>query len=472
MEQKGLFARMARKEDPRNYADKDGHLKPVLGLREMIAMGVGTVVGAGIFTMPGIVAADYAGPAVVISFIIAAIIAGLSALAYSEFASAMPYAGSIYSWANVIYGEFVGWLAGWAVLAEYLIALALISASWSSYFQGFLSSFGIALPKALTTSFSLGNGTWFDLFGALALLVVGHLVSRGVKGAAKVENWLVIGKIAVIVLFIVVGATAVQLQNWVPFVPKHVPGTNFGGMHGVMMGAAQVFFAYIGFDTIAANSAEVKNAQKTMPRAIVGTLLIATVLFVGVAAVLTGMFDYTKFAGNAEPAAWALRQSGHLFTANLLSVVALVGMFSGLIALMIGGSRLVYSFGRDGLMPKAFAKLDKNGLPKNGTLVLTILAVVLGAVFPVGMLANLVSAGTLIAFIVASVGVLKLRKRQDIDHSGYKMPWYPVLPIISALASIGLFVSLNKDALILTLVWVVVGALVYVAYGAKHSTKD
>ena len=147
MEQKGLFARMARKEDPRNYADKDGHLKPVLGLREMIAMGVGTVVGAGIFTMPGIVAADYAGPAVVISFIIAAIIAGLSALAYSEFASAMPYAGSIYSWANVIYGEFVGWLAGWAVLAEYLIALALISASWSSYFQGFLSSFGIALPK-------------------------------------------------------------------------------------------------------------------------------------------------------------------------------------------------------------------------------------------------------------------------------------------------------------------------------------
>lgn len=189
-------------------------------------------------------------------------------------------------------------------------------------------------------------------------------------------------------------------------------------------------------------------------------------------AVLTGMFHYTKFAGNAEPAAWALRQSGHLFTANLLSVVALVGMFSGLIALMIGGSRLVYSFGRDGLMPKAFAKLDKNGLPKNGTLVLTILAVVLGAVFPVGMLANLVSAGTLIAFIVASVGVLKLRKRQDIDHSGYKMPWYPVLPIISALASIGLFVSLNKDALILTLVWVVVGALVYVAYGAKHSTKD
>ena len=169
MEQKSLFSRMARKEDPQNYADKDGHLKPVLGMREMIAMGVGTVVGAGIFTMPGIVAAAYAGPAVVLSFVIAAIIAGLSALAYSEFASAMPFAGSIYSWANVIYGEFIGWLSGWAVLAEYLIALALISASWSSYFQGFLSGFGIALPKALTASFNAGNGTWFDLFGALSL---------------------------------------------------------------------------------------------------------------------------------------------------------------------------------------------------------------------------------------------------------------------------------------------------------------
>ena len=237
------------------------------------------------------------------------------------------------------------------------------------------------------------------------------------------------------------------------------------------MGAAQVFFAYIGFDTIAANSAEVKDAQRTMPRAIIGTLLIATVLFVGVAGVLTGMYKYTKYANNAEPAAWALRESGHLFTANLLSVVALVGMFSGLIALMIGGSRLVYSFGRDGLMPQAFAKLDSRGLPFNATVVLTVLGVILGAVFPVGMLANLVSAGTLIAFIVASVGILKLRKREDIDHSGYKMPWYPVLPIISALASLGLFFSLNKDALILALGWVVIGAIVYVLYGAKHSNK-
>lgn len=471
MGEKNLFSKMRRREDPRNYADKDGHLKPVLGLREMIAMGVGTVVGAGIFTMPGIVAADYAGPAVVISFIIAAIIAGLSALAYSEFASALPFAGSIYTWSNVIFGEFVGWIAGWAVLAEYLIAMALVSSSWSSYFQGFLSSFGVTLPKQLTASLSFGSGTWFDLFGALALIVVGHLVSRGIKGAARVENWLVIGKIAVIILFIVVGATAIQVQNWVPFVPKHVPGTDFGGMHGIMMGAAQVFFAYIGFDTIAANSAEVKDAQKTMPRAIIGTLVIATILFIGVAAVLTGMFHYDKFAGNAEPAAWALRESGHLFTANLLSVVALVGIFSGLIALMIGGSRLVYSFGRDGLMPASFAKLDSRGLPKNATMVLTIVAVILGAIFPVGMLANLVSAGTLIAFIVAAVGVLKLRKRTDIDHSGYKMPWYPVLPIIAAIASLGLFISLNKSALLLTLGWLIIGVIIYVLYGAKHSNK-
>lgn len=464
-----FFAQFWAKEDPQDYADKDGKLQPVLGTREMIAMGVGTVVGAGIFTMPGIVAADYAGPAVVLSFIIAAIIAGLSALAYSELASAMPFAGSVYSWANVIFGEFIGWLSGWAILAEYVIALALVSASWSSYFQGMLSGFGVHIPKFMTASMNLGNGTWFDLFGALSLLLVGWLVLRGTKGAARVENWLVAGKIGVILLFIVVGLTSVQVANWLPFVPVSVPGTDFGGLHGVLMGASQVFFAYLGFDMIAANSAEVKDAQKTMPKAIIGTLLIATLLFVAVAAVLTGMYKYTLYAGNAEPAAWALRKAGHYLTANLLSLVALVGMFSGLIGMMIGGSRLVYSFGRDRMVPGIFGKLDSQGSPSNAVIALTVIGLVLGAFFPVSMLANLVSAGTLVAFIVASLGVLVLRKRKDIDHSGYKLPFYPVLPILAALTSAGLLVTLNRDAQYLMIGWILIGLLVYLLYGHRHS---
>lgn len=469
MSQLKLWQKMIRRENPSSYADKDGKLQPVLGKREVIVMGIGTVVGAGVFTMPGIVASEYAGPAVVISFVIAALIAGLSALAYSELASAMPFAGSIYSWANVIFGEFIGWIAGWAILAEYLIALALVSSAWSSYFQGFLASFGFELPKFFQASFNLTKGTGFDFFGAMAILVVGILASRGLRNIARIENWLVIGKIAVIIIFIVVGATAVQVNNWLPFIPHHQTGTHFGGITGIVAGATQIFFSYIGFDTIAANSAEVKNPQKTMPQAIVGTLVIATALFVGVAAILTGMYPYEKFAGNAEPAAWALRESGHLLTANLLSVVALVGMFSGLVALLIGGSRLMYSFGRDGLMPRQFAQLDKAGLPKVATGIITAIAIILGGIFPISMLANLVSAGTLIAFIVAGLAVLKLRKRTDIDHSGYKMPWYPVLPILAALAAFLLLCSLNTAAIYLTVGWIGIGVIVYLCYGSHHS---
>lgn len=463
-----LWQKMCRRESPQNYADKDGKLKAVLGKREMMAMGIGTVIGAGVFTMPGIVAAEYAGTAVVISFVLAALIAGLAALAYAELASAMPFAGSVYSWSNVIFGEFVGWLAGWAILAEYLIALALVSSAWSSYFQGFLTGFGFELPKFFQAAFNINKGTGFDLFGALAILLIGYLACRGLKNIARIENWLVIGKIFVIILFILVGLTAVQVNNWVPFIPQHQPGTHFGGLSGILAGATQIFFAYIGFDTIAANSAEVKNPQKTMPQAIIGTLVIATTLFIGVALVLTGMFPYEKFLDNAEPAAWALRESGHLFTANLLSVVALMGMFSGLVALLIGGSRLIYSFGRDGLMPRQFAKVDQKGLPKTAIIVITIIAIILGAVFPIGMLANLVSAGTLLAFMIAGLAVLRLRKRQDIMQNGFKMPWFPVLPMMTVLASFILLFSLNTAAIWLMVAWLVIGILVYLFYGIQH----
>lgn len=468
----GMFAKFGRKEDPQNYADKDGHLVPVLGTREMIAMGVGTIVGAGIFTMPGIVAADYAGPAVTLSFVVAAVVAGLAALAYSEFASALPFAGSIYSWANVVFGEFWGWISGWAILAEYLIALALVASSWSAYFQGFVERIGIDIPTFMSGAYNAQAGTYFDFFGAVALILVALLVRNGVKGAARVESVLVVLKIAVILLFIVVGATAIRVNNWTPFIPAHQAGTSFGGLSGVWAGAAQVFFAYLGFDMIAANSAEAKNPQKTMPRSIVGSLGIATVLYVLVSAVLVGMFHYTQYKNNAEAAAWALAKSGHVFTANMLSIVALVGMFTGLIALMLGGSRLIYAFGRDAMVPKTLGKLDERGLPNNAVLWVTLAAIVLGSIFPVGMLANLVSSGTLIAFIFAAVGILVLRRRKDIDHSGFLMPLYPVLPLVSAGASLFLLAELNIDAKLVTLGWVIFGAIIYMLYGVRHSTKN
>ncbi|MDU7282364.1 MAG: amino acid permease, partial [Leuconostoc citreum] len=282
---------------------------------------------------------------------------------------------------------------------------------------------------------------------------------------------LVIGKVLVILIFIGVGLTAIHPANYVPFIPAHKPGTDFGGWQGIFAGAAQIFLAYIGFDSIAANSAEAKDPKKTMPRGIIGSLVIATILFVTVALVLVGMFHYSKYANNAAPAAWALLNSGHEFTSNLLSVVALVGMFTAIIGMMLAGSRLLYAFGRDGLLPKFLGKVNDKGLPNNALLVLSVIAILIGSVFSFTELAGLISAGTLIAFIIVSLGVYALRPREgkDIPVPGFKMPLYPVLPALAALGSGFIFYQLDNQAKLYAFGWFVLGLIIYAAYGARHS---
>ena len=412
------------KASPSSFEISDAHLQKTLGVKEMLALGIGTIVSTAIFTLPGIVAAKHAGPAVAISFVIAAVVSGLAAFAYAEFASALPFAGSAYSWANVVFGEVFGWIAGWALLAEYFIAVAFVASGWSANFKLFLASHQLALPPALAGSFAAGNGGVIDLSALFAVLIVTILLWRGTNTTARVENVLVIGKVLVILIFIGVGLTAIHPANYVPFIPAHKPGTDFGGWQGIFAGAAQIFLAYIGFDSIAANSAEAKDPKKTMPRGIIGSLVIATILFVTVALVLVGMFHYSKYANNAAPAAWALLNSGHEFTSNLLSVVALVGMFTAIIGMMLAGSRLLYAFGRDGLLPKFLGKVNDKGLPNNALLVLSVIAILIGSVFSFTELAGLISAGTLIAFIIVSLGVYALRPREgkDIPVPGFKMP--------------------------------------------------
>lgn len=467
-----LFSKFMRKEAPSNYKKLDGRLDGnALGTKELTAIGVGTVIGAGIFIVPGVVAANYAGPAVTLSFVIAAVVAGLSALAYAEFASALPFAGSAYTWSNVVYGEFFGWVAGWALLAEYLIALAYGASAWSVYMRGLLSSFGINIPTALSGTFSPKSGSYIDVFAIIAVIFVWWLLSRGIRGTAKVENWLVVGKIVVILLFIVVGLSAIHPENFHPFIPANQGGSKFG-WPGIIAGASQIFFSYIGFDMMTSNAAEAKDAQKTMPRAVLATLLIATALFVATALVLVGMFKYTAYTNINDPAAWALRAANHPVVANLLSVVALVGIFSMLIGVSLGGSRLMYALGRDGLLPKPMGQVNKVGTPQTALTVLAVVAVVLSAVLPISLLSNLVSAGTLVAFVMISFGVLVLRKRKDIDHSGFKMPLYPVLPVVAGLASFGLFWTLNVNAKELAAGWFIFGIIIYLLYGVRHSVKN
>lgn len=471
-----LFKRMNRKEDPKVYENKDSKMIRSMTTKDFIALGVGTIVSTAIFTLPGVVAANNAGPAVTISFLLAAIVAGLVALGYAEMASAMPFAGSAYSWINVIFGEFWGWVAGWALLAEYFIAVAFVAAGLSANFRGLIEPMGLHIPTALANPISAPGG-FVDICTIIIILIVAFLITRGDSKTSKIENILVVLKVLAILVFIFVGLTAIHIQNYIPFVPAphtNPDGTAFGGFGGIYAGVSVIFLSYIGFDSIAANSAEAKNPQKTMPRGIIGSLVIAVTLFVAVSLVLVGMFKYTNYANNAEPVGWALRQSGHPYVASGVQIVAVVGMFTALIGMMMAGSRLLYSFGRDGMLPKFLGKVDKkHKLPINAILTITAISVLIGAFLTFNFLSQLISAGTLIAFMFVSIGIYPLRKREgkDINMPGFKMPFFPVLPALGFIASLWVFWGLDSDAKLYALVWFIIGMIVYFVYGMNNRAK-
>lgn len=463
---------ITRKEDPQVYANKDGHLVRSLKVRDFLALGVGTIVSTSIFTLPGEVAAMHTGPAVAISFLLAAVVAGLVAFAYAEMSAAMPFAGSAYSWINVVFGEFFGWIAGWALLAEYFIALAFVGSGLSANFRALIAPLGLKLPASLSNAFGTDGGI-VDLVSVVVIALVAALISRGVSRAARVENVLVVLKVFAVLLFIVVGLTALHAANYVPFVPKYHETTNgpFGGWQGIYAGVSMIFLSYIGFDSIAANSAEAINPQKTMPRGILGSLVIAVVLFVAVSLVLVGMLPYSKYANSAEPVGLALRAAGHGGVATVVQTIAVVGMFTALIGMSMAGSRLIYSFGRDGMLPKWLGKLDRSNRPNRALWTLTIVGILIGAFFPFAFLSQLISAGTLIAFMFVSIGIYPLRRREgkDINDPAFKVPLYPVLPALGFLASLMVFLGLDYQAKLYAGIWFVLGLVIYFAYGVRHS---
>ena len=463
---------ITRKEDPQVYANKDGHLVRSLKVRDFLALGVGTIVSTSIFTLPGEVAAMHTGPAVAISFLLAAVVAGLVAFAYAEMSAAMPFAGSAYSWINVVFGEFFGWIAGWSLLSEYFIALAFVGSGLSANFRALIAPLGLKLPASLSNAFGTDGGI-VDLVSVVVIALVAALISRGVSRAARVENVLVVLKVFAVLLFIVVGLTALHAANYVPFVPKYHETTNgpFGGWQGIYAGVSMIFLSYIGFDSIAANSAEAINPQKTMPRGILGSLVIAVVLFVAVSLVLVGMLPYSKYANSAEPVGLALRAAGHGGVATVVQTIAVVGMFTALIGMSMAGSRLIYSFGRDGMLPKWLGKLDKSNRPNRALWTLTIVGILIGAFFPFAFLSQLISAGTLIAFMFVSIGIYPLRRREgkDINDPAFKVPLYPVLPALGFLASLMVFLGLDYQAKLYAGIWFVLGLVIYFAYGVRHS---
>ncbi|HIZ95141.1 MAG TPA: amino acid permease [Candidatus Ligilactobacillus excrementavium] len=457
-----LRERVTRKEDLSRYLDQDQRFEKTLGSSDLIAMGVGAVIGTGIFILPGTVAATHSGPAIVLSFVIAAIVCSTAAMCYAEFSSALPIAGSAYSFGNVIFGEGIGWFLGWSLILEYMLAVAAVSTGFASYFNSFIAGFGLHIPQALDGPFDPAHGTYFNIVAFAIIWVIFLLLSRGVSTSMKVNNLMVIIKIAIIILFLLVGVFYIKPSNWTPFAPY--------GTKGIFSGASLVFFAYLGFDCVSAAAAEVKQPEKNMPRGIIGTLVICTLLYILVSIVLTGMVKYTKLdVGN--PVAFALQLVHQDWVAGVLSIGAMLGMFTMMISMIYSSSRLIYSIGRDGLFPKFLGKInEKTHMPSHSMLAVTLIISLTGSMLSLDQLTNLVNIGTLMAFTFVSAGIIPLRKRQDIPNKdGFKVPFYPVLPIISVLLCIVMLTQLSQETWLMFVVWVVIGTLIYFTYGIKHS---
>lgn len=459
-----MHLKIFRKESLTNYLGADQHFVKSLTDFDLMTLGIGAVIGTGIFILPGTVAANDAGPGVILSFLFAAIVCALAAMCYAEFSSALPVAGSAYSYGNIIFGEFIGWILGWALVLEYMLAVATVSTGWAAYFNALIASFGIHLPKAVAGPFDPAHGTYFNLVAVLIVLIVSLILSRGMQSSKRINNAMVILKIVIILLFIGIGLFFIKPANYHPFMPY-----KFGG---VLKGATTVFFAFLGFDAVSSSAAEVKNPNKNMPIGILGTLLIATIFYMGVSAVLVGMVKYTKL-DVANPVSFALKMVNQGWLADTLAIGALVGMFTMMITMVYASSRLVYSIGRDGLLPKPLSKLNqaKGETPENALIFVTIIIAVMGGLVPLDELTSLVNIGTLLAFTFVSFGVIPLRKRKDIENKGgFRVPFYPVLPIVSGLACLWMMCQLSKTTFIGAGIWFIIGIAIYFSYGYHHST--
>lgn len=460
----GIFQRIFQKEDLERYLQKDSHFERTLSAVDLIALGIGAVIGTGIFILPGTVAATKVGPGIILSFVLAAIVCAVAAMCYAEFASVLPIAGSAYSYGNIVYGEMIGWIIGWALVLEYVLAVATVAVGWAAYFNSFIAGFGLKLPKAITGSFDPAHGTYINVVAILIVCLIAWIIDTGLKTSIRLNNIIVVVKLAIIVLFLLVGSFYVKPSNWTPFAP-------FGGT-GILKGAAVVFFAYLGFDAVSSSAAEVKNAKRNMPIGIIGTLVICTIFYILVSGVLTGMVSYKQL--NVDDAvAFALQLVHQNFVAGIISIGALAGMFTMMVTMIYSSSRLLYSIGRDGLLPRFLGKIDKHHAPKNAMLTVTIVISILAGLIPLDQLANLVNIGTLIAFAFVSFGILLLRRNPKLNAiKGFRVPLYPVLPIISGLLCLFMMTQLSMETWLASLVWFLLGLIIYFGYGIRHSRMN
>jgi len=487
---KGLFARKTL-EMLLEEMEGEQRLRRILGPVALTSLGIGCIIGTGIFVLTGIAAHDKAGPALIGSFVVAGIACIFAALCYAEFAAMVPVAGSAYTYAYATLGELFAWIIGWDLVLEYTVAASTVAHGWSHYFQDFIGIFGIKLPLLLSRApfdydTVAGELFWTKAFMDLpAIVIVGILtviLVKGIRESAGFNAFMVIVKLAIVLLVIGLGAFYVDPANWKPFAPYGYAGISFFGKTlwgqtaaggeplGMLAGAAIVFFAYIGFDSVSTHAEEAKNPQRDVPIGIIASLLICTVLYIAVSAVVTGMVRYDKINLDA-PVSDAFKQAGIPWAQFLVSLGALTGITSVLLVLMLSQPRVLLAMARDGLLPRSFfaSVHEKFRTPWKATILTGICVALMAAFIPLRILAELVNIGTLLAFVIVCLAVLVMRIRHPEAHRPFKAPLFPFVPILGTLFCLLLMFSLPPENWLRLFVWLLIGFVVYFGYGRRHS---
>jgi len=439
--------------------EKGHRLRKTLGVLDLTALGVGAIIGTGLFVLTGVAAARYAGPAVIVSFTVSGLAAVLTALVYAELASMVPVAGSAYTYSYAALGEIFAWIIGWDLILEYTVAAGAVAIGWSSYIHDLLRAVGISLPAWATVPVTAGG--LVNLPAIFVVAVITGLLIWGTREGANVTRVIVAVKLIVVALFIVLGITHVHPSLWRPFAPF--------GWSGIMRGAAIIFFAYIGFDAVSTAAEEVRNPARDLPRGIIASLAIATLLYLVVAAILTGMVPYYTL-NNASPIANALWAVGAGWASAVISVGALAGLTSVLLVNIYGQSRVFYAMARDGLLPPAFASVDPRLRTPVLVTALTGAAVAAIAGFlPIQVVAELANIGTLAAFVLVSAGVIVLRRTAPARPRPFRTPWVPYVPALAIAFSLYLMASLPRLTWVRFVAWLAIGLVTYFFYGRHHS---
>lgn len=452
-------------------------LERTLGPSSLIMLGVGAIIGAGIFSITGIAASLYAGPAVILSFLIAALSCSLAGLCFSELAAMIPISGGAYSYSYATLGELAAWIIGWVLILEYAAGAAVVSISWSAYLVSFFEGVGIHLPYALVSSpwqpIQLPDGTLhYGIINLPPLLIICMLTGLLIFGTSKsalVNNILVFVKVAVLLIFIAIGFNYIDPANYHPFIPENLG--NFGeyGWSGVLRASGVVFLAYIGFDAISTTAQEVKNPQRALPIGMIGSLAVCAVLYVLFALVMVGLVPYGSL-NVAAPVAVAINQTPFSWLNNLIKLGIIAGMTSVVLVLLLGQSRIFLTMARDGLLPSFFAKIHhRYHTPWVTNIILMLVIGIFAAFAPLDLVGELTSMGTLFIFAVVCVSVVVLRKTHPDLPRPFKTPWVPVVPILGALICVGMMLFLGFDILFKMLIWIGIGLLIYFAYGKNNS---